>query len=736
MKKSAKPAKITSPQLEMLPLFVALFATGIAAADLFSSSFAWVFLTLTIFVLLLSLPEFTKKLRTPLLFVGAIGIGIFYGLAKGEPSYDFVELFKLDQVSGRLIGTLHGECRAGKNGHLSFKMSEAVFEFDEQQLRMPCAVECRVSNATFTPDPEQKYSCTGKFSITQIAQTPVFNAGSLQPESAIFDPGKLTGKLQQQIRDGLRMSLPRRHAAIVTGFVLGDTSNIERTDRELFKETGISHLLAVSGQHLMVMIVLLGAILHWLKVPPLSRSLLILIILTIYAMTTAGSSSVWRALVMYLCVAGVLHFEASPSPIRAVAIAALALLLYDPNNLSNAAFQLSFTAVLGIVYLRRPIEKFLRRFYFPKQFARYLSATFAANIATMPMTALLFGTVSMVSLLVNPLILWIFGYILPASFLIVFLSILSPELSLTLAPALSLVIDGLLAFLQKAAGLPGHYFYVGNLSGLTIAAFFAASLYILGLINQRKMALALDVSKIEPVAKELTNTQNLRVPELSNSEKLIKAPTAQENKLKPPDYRLHNPFRKQQLLRAIDAMLLSCRRRPIKFSNDSCSELLPVSLLSIDNQNLYYQLLNLDAKSLELEPERILQAHVYLLALVGGEIINRIASFITPPPQPDDIRIEYPVRDRYLASAVIADSLLNSQLLTRASDEEFMLIIARAQSVYGRARNQLEAMITSNDKAEALEQHLSLRRDLLCWCREFIELDQTTKQKKQQEQKN
>jgi ComEC/Rec2-related protein len=612
-------------------------------------------------------------------------------------------------------------------------MVDAEFEFDDQLVSIPVTIDCRITANPFLPEPEQRYSCSGRFSITQMNRNPVFSGTDLQSESGLLDSGRVFGKLQLQIRNNLKMALPQRHAAIVTGFILGDTSGIGYEDRQLFKETGISHLLAISGQHLMILIVLLAAIFHWLKIPPISRSLLTAAILVVYAMTTSGSPSVWRALTMYLCISTVLHFEASPSAVRPVALAALMLLLYDPQNISNAAFILSFTAVLGIIYLCRPIESLFKRFYFPGNLSRYLAAALAANIATIPMTAFLFGTVSVVALLVNPMLLWVFSYILPISFLIVILATPFPSLALLLAPALTLLLDGMLIFLQKSASLPGHFFYAGNLSGITIAGFFALSLYALSLLNHREVSgNAAPLSEPALKADTADDARLLRTPEFTGTPSTAAIPArppVESEKPAPPDYRVNNPFRDEKLVRAIDAMLLGCRRRPIKSSSDTGSDLLPLSMLSIDTQNLYHQLMDLDGSNLRKEPERLLQAHVYLLALVGNEIINRVCSHISPAPQPGDLRVEQVVRDRYLATSILADALLNSQLLTRANDADFMLLVSRAQAIYGRARNQLDRIVAGNNAAEALEQHLSLRRDLLCWCREFIEFDVETKRK-------
>lgn len=183
MEKSGKIPKISVPRLEALPLFVVLFIIGISAADIFTEDAIWVFLALTIFSVLLSSVEFLQKFRWHFLFTGAICAGTFYALVNVSPGFNFAELFKFDGVEGSLCGTFRGEYRAGKNNAFSFKMVDTTFEFDDQLVKIPVTIDCRIKNADFLPEPEQKYSCHGRFSISQIDKNPVFKGVNLQPES-------------------------------------------------------------------------------------------------------------------------------------------------------------------------------------------------------------------------------------------------------------------------------------------------------------------------------------------------------------------------------------------------------------------------------------------------------------------------------------------------------------------------------------------------------------------------
>lgn len=717
--KKKKSTKIIAAQLDVMVIFAAIFSVGLLLAELLPADIYPALLVAAVVCLLISLPESCARYRTAFLVLGALSAAAFYGNIQAIPPADYSDYLRIDGTNGILKGEFKGEYSTNRSGGITLKLANSVYEIDGQNVKMQGKVQCRVSEPDFMPEPEQTYSLTGKFSASELGKLPVFIARNFTSRTENLSLYTLAGKIQRRIRDGLSAVLPTQHAGIVTGLILGDTSQISLEDRQLFKETGISHLLAVSGQHIMVVIMLLAAILHWVKVPPVSRSIAITLFLVVYALTTVASPSVWRALVMYLCVAVILHTEAYSSPVRPVAMAGLLLLLYDPALISNAAFQLSFTAVISIVFLRPPIEHYLRKFYFPETLARYLAVTFAANLGTMPMTAFLFGTVSASAFLVNPLLIWSFSYILPVAFGTALLSTIWPAAAIIIAPGLSLVIDGMMALLKYASSIPGQFFFVGNIPGFIIAAVYGAMLLLVAGLNHRQVeeAKAACLIKTSVVENKKPDTI-LTKPGLNNkpTKPLIEA-----------EVRVANPFRHGPTIKAMDAMLIDCRRRPLKNTSHTSEPLMPLQLLTLDSQNLYHQLIDLDRKSFAAEPERLLQAHIYLIALVGNEILNRIGSHLNPSPKPGDIRIEHVVKDRFLATAILTDSVLNSSLLTRAATENFMMCISRAQSIFNRARNQLERILHNADFNESIEQHQSLRQDLLAWCVEFIEFDNSYK---------
>lgn len=716
--KNKRKNRLFKAQPDMLAGFTAVFACGLLFSGLLPAGMHFAMLVAAICCLLLSLPETFCRHRLLFLGLAAFLAAAFYGNLRAEPEANFSHFLSLDKVRGQLSGQFKGEFRLSRSGSIRFKLLDATFSADDQNVKVPGVVECIVKNTDLFPEPEQHYVLEGSFSITQPGRAPFFNAEQIH--CMTVGPGLtgLAGRVQRKLRDGLNTVLPRVHAGIVIGFILGDTSQIPRNEKILFRETGISHLLAVSGQHIMVIIICLSAILHWLKVPPLSRSIMTALFLIFYAMTTTGSPSVWRALIMYLCVAVILHTEAFPSPVRPVSIAALIILLYRPALIFNAAFQLSFTAVLSIVFLREPIERLFRRFYFPETFSRYMAVTLAASFGTIPMTAMLFGTVSASSLLVNPLIIWSFSYILPVAFITAALSTFWPGASIIVAPGLSLVLDGLLAVLGKAQTIPGQYFYVGNLPGFIIAGLYGAMLFLAAIDNRRHLEEKLAQTAGTESSFPVTATEKIPVQKLVES----------KYKQAPPVKTDRHPFRHAPTLAAMDEMLCECGLRPLKNLKADEKTHIPLQNLSLDSQNLYHRMADLDRKSFVAEPERLLQSHIFLMALTGNEILNRISTHLDPPPIPGEIRIGQPVKDRSLAAAVLAENLLHSSILTRARSDDFMMLISRGQGIFARARRQLERILENLNFEESIEQHFALRHDMLTWCNEFINYDINSRQ--------
>jgi competence protein ComEC len=154
----------------------------------------------------------------------------------------------------------------------------------------------------------------------------------------------------------------RREYAISSALILGVKDELDNAIRSAYANTGTMHVLAVSGLHVGLMYLVLMWLLNRVDRAKRQRvlgALLVLAFLWLYAFVTGLSPSVLRAVVMFSLVTVALAIKRQTNIYNTVAIAAAVLLLLNPYNLKEVGFQLSFLAVLGIVYLQPKLYRLL-----------------------------------------------------------------------------------------------------------------------------------------------------------------------------------------------------------------------------------------------------------------------------------------------------------------------------------------------------------------------------------------
>lgn len=219
--------------------------------------------------------------------------------------------------------------------------------------------------------------------------------------------------------------------AVLRALLLGDRSRITDAQRDRFAKTGLMHLLAVSGLHVflvgMVLYVLLRPFLmrlglRWRAVE-ITRAVLTVLVLGGYMLLTGGRPSVVRAVIMATLFIGGVVFQRSAHPLNTLGVAALILLALRPPALSDVGFQLSISAVAGIVTLNPRLLGAVSEQYRTSQVANWLVSTgtvsAAAILGTAPVLLFHFGWVSVAGLLLNVVGIPCTGLALSAAILMV-----------------------------------------------------------------------------------------------------------------------------------------------------------------------------------------------------------------------------------------------------------------------------------------------------------------------------
>jgi len=161
-------------------------------------------------------------------------------------------------------------------------------------------------------------------------------------------------QIRARAERALGSGMPDREAALARGFVLGEDEGIDAATTEDFRRSGLSHLLAVSGQNVALLALLAMPLLALLGMPLRTRLLWIIAAIAIYVPLAGGGPSIVRAGVMGALTLLATFAGRRGSRLYGLAIAAIATLAIDPRTGSDVGWQLSFAAVLGILAIGQP----------------------------------------------------------------------------------------------------------------------------------------------------------------------------------------------------------------------------------------------------------------------------------------------------------------------------------------------------------------------------------------------
>lgn len=192
--------------------------------------------------------------------------------------------------------------------------------------------------------------------------------------------------------------LPSNEAAILKTMILGEKDGLKQEQKIMYQQAGISHILSISGLHISIIALLLWWIFRTIRIPNSVSTYCILFLLWIYCFFTGLSISTVRAVLMVTVVLLGKVLRRNHDICTSIAVAAFIILIKQPLYLWDAGFQLSFIAVLGLIFLE-PI--FSKIFWIPKKIRVVLAPTLGAGLATLPIVAYHFNYISIIGFIIN-----------------------------------------------------------------------------------------------------------------------------------------------------------------------------------------------------------------------------------------------------------------------------------------------------------------------------------------------
>jgi competence protein ComEC len=279
----------------------------------------------------------------------------------------------------------------------------------------------------------------------------------------------LMDRLRVAARAALARGLRSPVREVLRGMVLGDAENVDAQAIDDFRRSGLLHIMAVSGENVVLLCTLLGAALSAMTLGRRLRLVLMLPMIAVYVLVTGAAPSIVRAGVagVLVTVAG-LASRPADLPLLVLAPAAV-LLTMNPWNLLDVGFQLSFAAVIGLFLLAHHVVRLLH--FLPRSLAETAGVTASASLATAPISLASFGQASLIGVVANMAGGFVLGPVMFCGMLSVLVGLAWPAASLPFNVAAGTLIAFLLSVAHFCAHLPlAVYQWQGLSVGFLVAA--------------------------------------------------------------------------------------------------------------------------------------------------------------------------------------------------------------------------------------------------------------------------
>ena len=285
-------------------------------------------------------------------------------------------------------------------------------------------------------------------------------------------------RVKQKLSTIAATSLTPSHAAVLNGIIFGSQGLIDRNTRQAFTETGVVHILSVSGLHVGLVLGGMLGLMRLLRLQPGLTAPLATPVLIFYALMTGLNPAVLRSTVMALLFLWAYHLGRDRDWPATLALAALSILLWSPLLIYHPGFQLSFAATWGILYLGPVLSDACTGLLkgLPAKFARTvaqaLAIPLAAQLATVPLVAWYYNLISPVSIPANLLAVPLVGLVLLFGVFATALGLIWHPLAGLVNAGAGTALDLFLALVGFFQRLPGAVIYL-----VTPPVFLAAAWY-------------------------------------------------------------------------------------------------------------------------------------------------------------------------------------------------------------------------------------------------------------------
>ncbi len=300
------------------------------------------------------------------------------------------------------------------------------------------------------------------------------------------------------LQNKINSSLNEPEAGLANAIFLGYKKNLPSELRDDFSKVGISHVMAISGMHIGIISIILMSTLIGFGLKRKHAFYLATFILILYIIIIGLPASAMRAGFMGFLVLWALNLGRLNKITNSLFLTAVILLLINPRLLrDDIGFQLSFLAVLGIIYfypfMSDFFEKVLKKIIKPGKVFSFLKIindifilTISAQILTLPIIAYNFFGASIISPLSNLLIIWILPFLLVGIMLALVLSLIISSLSILFFAPVGIMLKYIIIVTEFLVNIPYAYVEVDYFAWWWMVLYYLIIMLIFYKINIQK----------------------------------------------------------------------------------------------------------------------------------------------------------------------------------------------------------------------------------------------------------
>lgn len=350
--------------------------------------------------------------------------------------------------------------------------------------------------------PGQRITARVKVAVYEGSGTVVAVLRADDPPRRIDPPPawqRWAGAMRHRLADAAGAVLPADRAGLLPGLIVGDTSALTDEVREDFRVAGLTHLTAVSGANVSIVLGAVLLVVRAVGLGPRIGTLLAATALAFFVVLVRPSASVVRAAAMGSI--GLLAFVTGRErqALPALCAAVGALLIAMPDLAVDVGFALSVSATAALIVAAPPVVAGLERRGWPRPVAETTAMAAVASVVTAPIVAAISGTVSLVSIGANVLVAPVLAPLTVLGSALAVVAPLAPGVGGLLARGTDPMVWWLVTVADRAAALPSAQVSVpgGPAGAATVLVFVAVGWTI---VRHRRIRVAALVAAIAAAA--------------------------------------------------------------------------------------------------------------------------------------------------------------------------------------------------------------------------------------------